>query len=222
MFDFASVFDRDEGNDDARGLAIVRLGPDDGADESGHLIDAVGPFGGRRCLVVVFPAVSLGAGAAGTDHDDADISRWSALHRPLATKDKTAAPVQVAGQHVPCRWIEGDDAFAENEIERLERRGGAGDVVATIDRAERLHGGIGVGVDQHRWVIQIAPIRPLSRQRGVPRRFRWAHLPSPARYEAVAGSTDARSHASSAAAGLTHGVFSIDDNQAVRNHMTTL
>src|ERR1700728_5228214 len=79
----ASVLDCDEGGDDSRRRAVVRFGPDDGAGKRGHLIDATWPFGRRRGLVVVFPAVSLGAGAAGTDHDDADVSRWVGLHRAI-------------------------------------------------------------------------------------------------------------------------------------------
>src|SRR4029077_2902072 len=39
----SSALDRDEGGDDPRGGAVVRLRPDDGADERRHLVDAIRP-----------------------------------------------------------------------------------------------------------------------------------------------------------------------------------
>jgi len=52
---------------------------------------------------------------------------------------------------------------------------------------------------EHAGVVPIAPIRPLSRQRGVPCSLQCAHSPSPGSYEAVADSMDARSNGSGAA-----------------------
>src|SRR5262249_60086060 len=62
----SGLSDGDERGDVAGRLPVVRLGANDGPDDCGHLIDAIGPRVGDRAVMVVFPSVRGTAGAAMT------------------------------------------------------------------------------------------------------------------------------------------------------------
>src|ERR1700757_4128525 len=57
--------DRDERrHDPGRIFVAMRLGTDHGADDGGHLVDAVGPLERARAVIVVFPILGIGVGTA--------------------------------------------------------------------------------------------------------------------------------------------------------------
>ena len=75
----------------------MRLGTDHGADDGGHLVDAVGPLERERAVIVVFPIFGVSPGAAVSDNVDrqrialvGDRALQTATHSRFTIVDMTA------------------------------------------------------------------------------------------------------------------------------------